>query len=365
MATSVKRKKVTVTMEQKLHALFRIDAGESLIKIAQELGVDSLDNRRTLRKPNNEALYEALYIWFCQQREQGVVQAIAIKFNDKLKFDMAFVNLVDEDLMPCQIFNAHKTGLNYKMLPKKILASKLDSVAKGHKVKKERVTLLPCSNVSGDLKFQLLVVGKSAKPRTFKNKKLPGKAVLFIDNAPCHPSENELRDCEIYVKLLPPNMTALIQPMDQGVIETTKRLYRKKLIMFLLEQQEANPLPQKRGKELSQKHFKKSWKKCWPNIPQENYRRDETTSNEDTDFIQVFQELEGCAEVETNDISECINGDTDVGHQVLSDDEIVNACIENIEIEVDSSEDEDDGTDQSTGPTHGEATAMLEQLMTD
>jgi len=44
------------------------------------------------------------------------------------------------------------------------------------------------------------------------------------------------------VKLFPPNVTALIQPMDQGVIETTKRLYRKKLIMFLLEQQEANPL---------------------------------------------------------------------------------------------------------------------------
>jgi hypothetical protein len=36
--------------------------------------------------------------------------------------------------MPCQIFNADETGLNYKMLPKKTLASKLDSVAKGHKV---------------------------------------------------------------------------------------------------------------------------------------------------------------------------------------------------------------------------------------
>jgi len=39
MTTSVKRKKVTVTMEQKLQALFCIDAGESLTKIAHELGV--------------------------------------------------------------------------------------------------------------------------------------------------------------------------------------------------------------------------------------------------------------------------------------------------------------------------------------
>jgi len=151
--------------------------------------------------------------------------------------------------------------------------------------------------------------------------------------------------------------------MDQGVIETTKRLYRKKLIMFLLEQQGANPLVNfmdllkkvtiktvlylaaETWEGVKPETLQKSWKKLWPNIPQESYRRDETTSNEDTDFIQVFQELEGCAEVEANYISEWINGDTDVGHQVLSDDEIVNACIENIEIEVDSSEDEDDGTD--------------------
>lgn len=136
------------------------------------------------------------------------LQAIAIKFNEKLKGDPTFAASVgwlsrwknrhgirelgvsgeilsgdnvasedfktkfekfisDEDLMPCQIFNADETGLNYKMLPKKTLASKLDSVAKGHKVK--RVTLLPCSNASGDLKFPLLVIGKSAKPRAFKN----------------------------------------------------------------------------------------------------------------------------------------------------------------------------------------------------
>jgi hypothetical protein len=39
MTTSVKRQKVTVTMKQKIQALFRIDAGESLTKIEQKLGV--------------------------------------------------------------------------------------------------------------------------------------------------------------------------------------------------------------------------------------------------------------------------------------------------------------------------------------
>jgi hypothetical protein len=37
-----------------------------------------------------------------------------------------------------------------------------------------------------------------------------------------------------------------------------------------------------------------------------------------------------------NDIFELIKSDTDVGHQVLSEDEIVNACIENTETEIDN-----------------------------
>ncbi|XP_050530454.1 jerky protein homolog-like isoform X1 [Daktulosphaira vitifoliae] len=168
--------------------------------------------------------------------------------------------------------------------------------------------------------------------------------------------------------------------MDQGVIETTKRLYKKKLIMFLLEQQLANPLVNfldllknvtiktilylvaKAWEEIKPETLQKSWEKMWPNIPPENYGQDETTSNEDIDFIQVFKELKGCVDVEENDISEWINSDTDVSHQVLSEDDIVNTCIENTKI--DSSENEDNGIDQSTGTIHGEASAMLEQLMT-
>jgi hypothetical protein len=38
----------------------------------------------------------------------------------------------------------------------------------------------------------------------------------------------------IRVLYLPPNITALCQPMDQGVIETFRRLYRKELLRKLL-----------------------------------------------------------------------------------------------------------------------------------
>jgi hypothetical protein len=48
-----------------------------------------------------------------------------------------------------------------------------------------------------------------------KEKGLPQKAVLLLDNAPSHPSENILTSDNslIVVKLLPPNVTAIIQLM--------------------------------------------------------------------------------------------------------------------------------------------------------
>jgi hypothetical protein len=53
-----------------------------------------------------------------------------------------------------------------------------------------------------------------------KSLDLPQKAVLLLDNAPSHPNEDILKseDGNIFVKYLPPNVTAMIQPMDQGVI---------------------------------------------------------------------------------------------------------------------------------------------------
>lgn len=52
---------------------------------------DSLGGRSTLKKPKHETLDEALYVWFRQQRDQGVLlsgvnlQTIALKLNEKLK----------------------------------------------------------------------------------------------------------------------------------------------------------------------------------------------------------------------------------------------------------------------------------------
>ncbi|XP_050686674.1 tigger transposable element-derived protein 1-like [Eriocheir sinensis] len=140
---------------------------------------------------------------------------------------------------------------------------------------KDRLTLLLCANASGDCKIKPLLVYHSENPRPFKkngvqksklsvmwraNKKawttrqffmewfvvsapavktylieknLPLKALLLMDNAPAHPPgvEEELGKGYKFIEVmfLPPNTTPLIQPMDQNVIASFKKLYTKAL----------------------------------------------------------------------------------------------------------------------------------------
>lgn len=51
-------------------------------------------------------------------------------------------------------------GLNFKMLPKRSLASRDEKSAPGHKMNKQRVTVLFCSNASGSFRLQPMVTGK-------------------------------------------------------------------------------------------------------------------------------------------------------------------------------------------------------------
>ncbi|GBN73252.1 hypothetical protein AVEN_144360-1 [Araneus ventricosus] len=71
--------------------------------------------------------------------------------------------------------------------------------------------------------------------RHLKSQKLLIKALIVLDNAPSHPSEEELKDGNIQAVFLPLNVASLIQPMDQGVIESVKRRYRRKLLTALSE----------------------------------------------------------------------------------------------------------------------------------
>ena len=59
-----------------------------------------------------------------------------------------------------QVYDCDETGLFWKALPSKTLASSKESKAPGCKVSKERVTNLACVNATGEHKLRLTIVSK-------------------------------------------------------------------------------------------------------------------------------------------------------------------------------------------------------------
>ncbi|XP_028933999.1 jerky protein homolog-like [Ornithorhynchus anatinus] len=178
-----------------------------------------------------------------------------------------------ENLQPEQIYNADETGLYWKSLPARTLAFENERPVAAHKLSRERLTVLCCVNATGSHKLKLCLVGKAEHLRLLReanpldgsvdcfshkeawmdcsifkewfdkkfvpqvrehlrSKGLPERAVLLLDYAPSKPNEGLLKseDGNIFVKYLPPNVAALIQPMDQGVIACMKRHYRTGLL---------------------------------------------------------------------------------------------------------------------------------------
>ena len=139
-----------------------------------------------------------------------------------------------------------------------------ERIAKEEK-SKERLTVMVAANMDESEKLPLMVIGKSKKPRCFKyvkslpvqyeaNKKawMTGdlytswlwkldrafqkekwKVLLFADNCLAHPIVPRLQ--AVTVHFLPPNTTAVLQPMDQGVIQCFKMWYKKLLLGKMVE----------------------------------------------------------------------------------------------------------------------------------
>ena len=188
---------------------------------------------------------------------------------EKLSCNMAIIDeyvnvfkteMRSKDLLPSQIFNADESGLYFKCTPTHTYVDQASVSAPGKKVNRERLTFMPCANMDGSLKLPLLVIGKFLKPRPLKNvqelsvcytvsknawmtralfrtwffeqfvpqvrtflteQNLPMRAVLVLDNCAAHFDAEDLKsdDGAIETMFLPPNSTAVIQPMDQNVIQ--------------------------------------------------------------------------------------------------------------------------------------------------
>lgn len=228
--------------------------------------------------------FKASHGWFEKfKRRTGIHNVIrhgeAASADDKAAeaYKESFLKMVEEEgYVSHQVFNADETGLFWKKMPNRTFITQEEKSIPGHKPMKDRLTLLLCANASGDCKLKPMLVYHSENPRAFKKNQvvksklpvmwksntkawvtrllfmdwmhdvfapsvrkyleergLPVKCLLLLDNAPAHPPslEEELQgDLEfIKVKFLPPNTTPLLQPMDQQVIASFKKLYTKAL----------------------------------------------------------------------------------------------------------------------------------------
>lgn len=173
-----------------------------------------------------------------------------------------------EAFNPADVFNCDETGIFYRCLPNRTVSLK-GSKCHGGANSKERVTALLCCNMTGTEKLPLLVIGKSETPRCFPKKpkgshhplaklgchyrhqakawmdrtifadwlfeldqqfgKQKRKILLLLDNFSCHyVPKLDLKNIQLLY--LPANATSLCQPLDQGIIQNLKSIYKRKLI---------------------------------------------------------------------------------------------------------------------------------------
>ena len=343
-----KRKRVNLSVVQKLELIENIENGASVGGVCEQYGVKKqtvsdirkskeklmnfaasycvdasssksgkVKTRKHMKTGKDKALDAAVMKWYVQERSSGVnvrgvkLLAAATKLAYHLGYtdfngsegwlwrfrnrhglfneiqhgevgnaDMASVApfrekltrlMSDEGLALSQIYNADETGMFWRSVPKNIQVRRGEDKSKKKKSSKKRLSVLVGCNATGMHRLKLAVVEKLKNPRAFRGinieQSLPVvyynskkawfnqaiftewflshfvsevrkyqekvlkiapddvRAVLVLDNAPAHPSEEKLvnRDGKIKVLYLPPNTTSVIQPMDQGIICAMKR----------------------------------------------------------------------------------------------------------------------------------------------
>lgn len=262
-----------------------------------------------------------------------------------------------------QVFNVDETGLFWKRMPNRTYIAKEEKSAPGHKASKERLTLLLGGNAAGDFKLKPLLVYQAENPRALKgiwksqlpviwksNKKawvtlavfedwfvnyfvpsverycvskgIPFKVLLVLDNAPGHPAQLGDFNPNVKVVYLPPNTTALLQPMDQGVIASFKAYYLRRTIAMALQATETK-------KDLTLKDFWKSynildavkniadswdevkqtnmngvWKKMCPQFVNDFHGFEDTVEHVIKNVVALSKEID--LEMEVDDVTELL-----------------------------------------------------------
>ncbi|XP_050340763.1 tigger transposable element-derived protein 1-like [Bactrocera neohumeralis] len=218
-----------------------------------------------------EKMEKALVIWIEDKSQKRIsVDGLAIKQTALRIYKR--IQEIDPDTSSQSKQHAFSRPF-WKRMPRRTYVAKSQKTAGGFKVAKDRITLLFCSNASGERILKPLLVHRALRPRSMKsvdfnklpvhwmaNKKawvtsaiftewfqkhfipevrrymkekcLEFKVLLILDNAPGHPV---LEHPNVQFCFLPPNTTSLIQPLDQGIIATFKTYYIRSSFHYVVE----------------------------------------------------------------------------------------------------------------------------------
>lgn len=282
----------------------------------------------------------------------------------------------EEKLCLAQLYSGDETDLFWKSMSENTQASRKDICLPGRKINKERLSALLCANADGTHKLKSIIIGKAKLPRSVKEdtSTLPViykpskdvcftrelfsewffqnfipevrhfqlnvlrfheedvRALLLLDNSPVHPSAESLAsdDGRIKCMFFPHNTSTLIQPMNQGVILSCKRLYRwKQLEESLVIFEESDDEQDKEEKGISKikiyniKSAVFNWAKSWDEVKQitiasawENllYKKEpeyDLQCLEDGDYREILQK---CGELENKLVGDkmWLNGNEEV-----------------------------------------------------
>ena len=232
--------------------------------------------------------------------------------------------------------------------------------------------MLVSANASGSHALPLFVIGKAQKQRYFNNifnlpvvyrgqrnawmnvtslptgslrtsslmskhinRKLRQKTLLLLGNTPCHPASEVLEKeaqlagySEFKVMYLSPNVTPLIQPMDQGAMEKIKRMYREEMLRKLLILDESGVFSackkfnikdycymlRDAWKCLTQDNLSRAWEKLLVDEEREGGQYELQVDQSAAKFTSILQEIPGCSDVAVEDVNQWLNLDAeDVG----------------------------------------------------
>jgi len=195
--------------------------------------------------------------------EAGSVDQITLAIGRERLREM-LLNFAADD-----IYNCDETAMYWQTITGKRYVS--EDVTRGQKLSKQRLTVLCCSNATGDFQGELFIIHTAQMPRCLKGFVLPvewnandsawmtgqlfqgwirkfntligrikpgRKVVLLLDNVSSHlivlnmPADER---CNLIVIFFPANTTSELQPQDAGIIAAWKANYKAEAGLMILQ----------------------------------------------------------------------------------------------------------------------------------